>query len=305
MARRLDEFADYRNLRQLSREPSTLTDSTMFERVTSGTIRSLTDFLGSVDATTIFVDAARTDAYTPDGSILYPYRTLEDAVAAMSTARPRVLLLPGTYLPPASISLALSGGTIEGLGRGVTIDGAASVAQVFDIDPAAAATTWGFTLRGLSIRTVEAQVGIQVDNASVARNIILTLSDVSITNKSGTPGNAVDVDHANTSFSITLNIYGRGPLATTFTKAINFAQGNASDRINIESVWLKGGFALGSGTQAMRAVLMNYAIAHQGFSGGAVENLVTSVRGVTESSGTWAAVDADDDAGASYVLTIV
>jgi len=66
----------------------------------------------------VYVDAGRQDSYTADGTVLYPFKQIPDAVSAQITGSAYVLfLMPGTYVDDV---ILVGNVSIVGLDRGVT-----------------------------------------------------------------------------------------------------------------------------------------------------------------------------------------
>jgi len=61
------------------------------------------------NSSTIFLDPTRTDSYTPDGSKAYPYKTLSDALNALSTTR-TVIYIRGQVSLTSNTSIAIPSG---------------------------------------------------------------------------------------------------------------------------------------------------------------------------------------------------
>lgn len=55
------------------------------------------EYPGEIVTTRLRVDGSRIDVYTPDGSLLYPFKTIQDAIDA-ATAGTTVVIAPGTYV---------------------------------------------------------------------------------------------------------------------------------------------------------------------------------------------------------------
>ena len=174
-------------------------------------------------ANTIWCHADSKTTRTEEGSILSPYRTLEGAVAALTSARPNILVMPGEYTIEETLALPTTHGcSITAVGGEVEINAAVTVTPLISIAPAATGGTAVYRTNGLYIANVEtSQLGVQIDNADAEHKTLWILNDCHIEKDSGT---AIDVDHDGVP---TVRIYAN---RCEIEGSINFDVGNPQDR---------------------------------------------------------------------------
>ncbi len=256
-------------------------------------------------ANSIYVDGGRDDDYTANGSFEYPYKTLAAAVAAMTSTRNTLLILPATYTLTASLELPAYECRLVGIGALpdlVKIAAAVAVTPLIDISPASLSSTASYYLSNLLIANSEtSQVGIQIDNASAGKKILLIGSKLEIEDG----GTAIDVDHAGASDAVRIYINNAG---IEIEGAINFDVGNASDKLYINNAVLGGLITFKGDNVASLIRLTNCIVPHDGCAVNDTkttqEIVCLSCKAVTGT--TYTALDTNDiGAGADFTETII
>jgi len=167
-------------------------------------------------------------AATATGTITNPYLTLAAALAATTSSKKTICVLPGTYTLAAAVAIpgTLSGIKIIGVGGSsvTTIDQAADF-DAFTYTPAQAALR-ELTIEGITVLQYAGKTGLSIDDTgqSVA-GITVNLKDVKLT--MDTTGDSLDTVHAVAVAQI-LNIED-----CVFTGLADIDIVNAADRVTV------------------------------------------------------------------------
>lgn len=212
---------------------------------------------------------------------------LQAAVAAQ-VAGQTIRVLPGTYTLTASLTipLAASGGRLEAVGD-VSIVGAASVDQAILINPAVAAATFEYTLKGFdSIKGGANKIGIKLANTTIGKKVLLELENCYVEdNGTGVAMSVVDTDGSNA-----IRVYMTGGAIDT----VNVTPKDNSGRMYFKDVEIDEDmtYAVVDCTHELRFI--NCRLPHAGIKGGHANNLVSVVGSYTVEATAAAAVDASD-----------
>lgn len=194
-----------------------------------------------VSATSGWVDIGQREsresskAITLNG-INYGSITLAMAAAAANDV---IILGPGTYTEDVTWSNA-SNVTLQALLPGtVTIE--AVTAFAVSVNPAAASSTWSFTIRGLTLSHGTGLVGLLINNTNVTKRINAYLDDVDIESETATDA-AIDVNRGGTSsHAIRLYIKGHG---NTIEGLVDYITESTDDRVRFYGMRLIGGVTI-------------------------------------------------------------
>lgn len=188
--------------------------------------------------TSIFVAVNGNDSVN-DGSFNSPYASLEKALSKVSTSKPNVIIMPGSYTHSTDTDITVNGTKIIGVGN-VEIDGSGVTTYGLKTVFGSASGTKEFTMKNISWDS-GAKVGVQLQNTSAGAKINAYFVDCDFSADAVTYS-SIDVDHASTDHAI--RVYCTR--CTTEGK-VDFVAGNAGDRFRFTYGNLRGGLVTGSG----------------------------------------------------------
>lgn len=250
--------------------------------------------------TAIWVDVNRTDDYTANGSVLNPYLTIAAGIAALTSTKNHLLIMPGVYTITASLELPAFACSITGMGgtNAVEINALAAVTPLFNFD-AIMTSSQIIELNNLYINSsAGSQIGIQVDNANCtmisSSKLYLKLEQCEI----GDAGASIDIDHdyATAAIRLTLkNCYIEG--------AVNFDTGHEGDRVKAYNCILEGLWTLQGDNVASEWRFWNcWGMPNGAFAaGGSGSNVIICLGCYVNNNGALAT----GDIGGSFSETIV
>lgn len=142
--------------------------------------------------TSIFVAVNGNDSVN-DGSFDSPYASINKAVSMVTTAKPNVIVMPGSYTLSAAIDITVSGTKIIGIGQ-VDITGPVGGDYCFKTVFGTAKGTKSVTFKNLNIDHDDdaTQVGIQLINTGATAKVNCYIDDVSFGSDGG---NSIDIDN--------------------------------------------------------------------------------------------------------------
>ncbi|RPH88499.1 MAG: DUF1565 domain-containing protein [Deltaproteobacteria bacterium] len=163
-----------------------------------------------------------------------PYASIAKAIAACTTARHDIHVMPGAYTHSDDADITINGTKIVGVGA-VSINCSGCTTYGFKTVFGAATGTKEVTFKNLSINA-GAKVGIQLDNVGATAKVNCYLYDVEIYNTSNSYS-AVDVDHT--------VVAGQGirlyAYRCIFKGKIDVVVGDNGDRFRFKYCELRGG----------------------------------------------------------------
>jgi len=248
----------------------------------------------NVDLTQIVVSKGGLDAN--DGTWDRPLLTLQAALDLASATRPNIIVGPGTYDEaltwPLISGIKLIGQSREG---SVVLTAPITADQVIDVTPGVQTSTFELWLENLYIdhSTVAGQDGILLDNAAMTKKLNCYLRDC-----------GGDADSASDSFITTshadadnaIRVYWEGNNWGVEGR-IYLDVGNNGDRFYATNVVFTGGFVTSADAIVTDFRFIRCTILHEGVTGGATEQVITSVISYSQTGATFAKIDTADLAG--------
>jgi len=232
-----------------------------------------------------------------EGTFVAPYASITKALAAVTSDRKTVLVLPGGYEEEDSLTWpAVSGVSLIGLaGMWQTTLSAVSGDQLISVAPGAVSATWEMWLENLYLdHTVSGQDGLLLDNTGMGKKLNAYLRNVG-----GDADSASDkmltTTHGDTDNAV--RIYWSGDGGSGVEGVVSFTGGNDGDRLHISDAELNGGLSTSDTAVACDIRLQNCTLLHEGVTGGNAAQTVTLVNCFTDAGGTFAVCDASDVAG--------
>ncbi len=252
------------------------------------------------DSTQIWVSKSGDDTLG-DGTAVAPYKTLTKALAAVTSARKTILMLPGEYAEGAAMVWPVISG-VQLIGAGLVTVSSAGTTQVLSIAPGALSDTFDVRIENIDIyHQNSSQDGILVNNTGCGKKIVLTLCNVS-----GDPGDGagdmIATVHADASNAI--RIYWTGDHGEGIGGSIHFTGGNDGDRLHVTDCSIDGGIVTSATAVALDVVLRECLILHAGITGGASQQTVKIVGCFSDNSDTYAVADTGECTG-SQTCTVI
>ncbi len=185
------------------------------------------------------------------------YATITLAMAA-AAAGDVILLGPGTYQEDVTWSNA-SGVVLAAKVPGtVTIE--AVTAFAVSVNPAAASSTWSFTIQGINLSHGDGLVGLLLNNTSVGKRINAYLDNVNIESETATDA-AIDVNRGG-SASDAIRLYATGH-GHTIEGLVDYITESTDDRVRFWGYRLVGGITI-TGAIVMEVCFVNCGIKTSG-----------------------------------------
>lgn len=221
-----------------------------------------------------------------------PFKTIEAAVAAITTSRKTVVLMPGDYTMTTATNITVKGTKIIGLG-GVSIDGSACTTYVFKTVFGTASGTKEFTVENVSIEHGHI-AGIAITNTGATAKVNVYLNDVEF-GCSDVAHQSLDIDNLVNGQAI--RVYANG---CTFEGPVNMVTKDNGDRLRFDGCTLRGGLVTDAGAYTLEILLKNCIVLHAGVSGGASQQTIYALYSLSETDAdpnVYAALDTSDLAG--------
>ena len=219
-----------------------------------------------------------------------PYLTIDAAIAAMTASRNVVMIMPGAYTLSAEIAMPIFDCSVIGVGGGVEVEADSGADSAFAIEPVSLTGTTTYTFQNMYLDHGDV-VGIQIDNASATKKIILALNNMEFGAGSG---NSIDVDHGLNSEAVRIYCDNGG---REIEGPVNFAVNNNGDRCRFDNASLMGGLVSSATATVAEFTLRNCVILHEGVTGGNGSQVMNVIACVSLTGATYAAVDTSDLAG--------
>ncbi len=248
-----------------------------------------------VDALYLVVGKGGNDTYG-NGSWGSPLLTVQAALDLVTATRKVVYILDGTYDEALTWPL-ISGVKLIGMNRewGVALTAPLAADQVINVAPGVQTDSFELYLENLYVdhSTVAGQDGILLNNTSMAKKLNVYLRDC-----------GGDADSASDSFITmthgdadnAIRVYWQGNNGGVEGR-IYFDVGNNGDRFYATGVVFNGGFVSSADAIVTDFRFIRCTILHEGVTGGATEQVVTSVISYSQTGATFAKVDTADLAG--------
>jgi hypothetical protein len=231
--------------------------------ITNGIVDGVAEFWGAkfhnsiIPQKVIYVDKNGSDD-SGDGNFANPYLTLGKAMKMVTATCLHIVLMPGDYAEDVTwvdrnnveVSAFIPG----------TVTLQSVTAFALSINPAAASGTWTAVLRGLTVSHLDGDVGIQVNNATVAKRINLMLYDVDIESDTATD-HAIDVNRGGGAGD-SIRIYATGH-GNTIEGLVDYITESTDDRVRFWGYRLIGGITI-TGNIVMEVAFVNCGIKTSG-----------------------------------------
>jgi len=232
-----------------------------------------------------------------DGSFLTPLATITAALAAVTSARKTIYVLPGNYVEAEEMTWPLISGVkligVAGEQWKTTIGVAAGEDRILTVAPGVQTSTFELWLSGMQFDHDEAgKDGIQLDNTGMTKKLNVYINDVGFEADSASDL-SIDVTHGDTSNAV--RIYwdgGNGDVQGVVD--LNCADGG--DRFYADRVNFYGGIMAGGNVTA-DIRLFNCGVLHEGITEGGTSTVVVCGFCHSLTGSTFAALDTDDVAG--------
>lgn len=238
-----------------------------------------------------------------NGSILFPYLTITEALTKVTSARKIVRLYPGSYAEAAALvwPTGVSGIQLLGYGnRWQTVISASTGDQVIDVTPGVQTSTFELTIAGVQIdHDTTGQDGLDVDNTGMTKKLNIYLGDVGFTGDSA--DKSIVTLQGDTSNAI--RIYWDGQNGNV-EGDVYLDAGNNGNRFYAERVVFDAGMETAADAVAYDIRLLYCGVLHEGITGGNGAQTITAAWCYSNASGTLAALDTHDLAG-SHAEVIV
>jgi hypothetical protein len=249
--------------------------------------------------TQIWVDANSGNDTLGNGTRSAPMKTIEAAYALKSATRNTMFILPGTYLPAATMTLPAYDFKFIGIGGPeLVIIGGSAAAHLFTRAAGALTATTTFTWQDLDLYNGDTYDAIRVDNTTAGNKIIISIKNC----EQEGAGRPINV-HTHGDASNAVRIYADAQ-ENEWEGEVYFAVGNDGDIIQIKNCVLSGGFITGTSATVMRISLHNCLIPATHTTGGASQQ-VCNVKNCHTVSGANETKAVAADIGGSQTVRIV
>jgi len=210
-----------------------------------------------------------------DGSLLTPYLTLAVALAACTTTRKNIIVLPGEYEELVTLVWPnITGISIVGIGDVTITVPATETDEVIKIDPTFSASTFTASLENVTISAPDGVDGIRFNNTNTTgRKFNLTLKNVSIENETATD-KSLYVVHTTTTQA--MRVYADG-LRNIWEGLLFITPENVDDRFFFTNIQCDGGMQFGTATIASSTMFKNCIVKDGGGSGGQDTQILTAL----------------------------
>lgn len=185
-----------------------------------------------------------------EGSLLMPYGTITKALASVTSAKLKIMVLPGEYSEVDIVWPNTSGIEITGIGNVSIVQATDAATPVIKIQPTSTAS-WSASISGIGIISDYTDgTCIDVNNIGLGsgKKINLYLNNVSLSNKAATDKSLIINGVAATAGAIRVYVSGN---YNTWEGIVDFTTTNTGDRLRIYNTRLIG------------AITMNEAIASE------------------------------------------
>jgi hypothetical protein len=224
----------------------------------------------SFDPRVIIVSPSGNDT-TGVGSWNNPYLTITKAFTLVTATRKTIYLMPGDYAEAALLTWpSVNGVRLIGMdGQGnVVISNADAAAEVLLINPTVQTSSFEAFLENVCIEHA-AQIGIEINNTTTAKKVIVQLKGVSTSQVS--TGDSIHVTHTDTGNAI--RIYGKD--CNEIEGLVYFHVLNADDRIRFFQSVLIGGLQTSADATAGEVTLIGSVVLTSGLTIGNAANVLT------------------------------
>jgi hypothetical protein len=237
-----------------------LVDDATVDDVTVTNFVAVGKLVQYVSSTSGWVDIGQQGEFSTRKSVSLngvEYATITLAMAA-AAANDIILLGPGTYTEDVTWSSA-NNVTLQALLPG-TVTVTAVTAFAVSVNPAAATSTWTFTIRDITLSHGTGLVGLLINNTNVTKRINAMLDNVDIESQTATDA-AIDVNRGGTS-AHAIRIYATGH-GNTIEGLVDYITESTDDRVRFWGYRLIGGITI-TGAIVMEVTFVNCGIKTSG-----------------------------------------
>lgn len=258
-----------------------------------GSIIEVVPVLDDASSVYIWVSPEGDDS-SGNGSFEMPYATITAALAAVTTARKTIMVMPGEYVEALSLTwpsidlVSING--VLGQVDGATIKGTAGQTQVISIDPTVQTATFEATISNLTISCPAGVRGITFDNTNVNQKINLYLHNVAVENDTEA-NRAISVVH--TAAGQAMRIYADGQ-RNIIEGLVYIEPKNTNDRFTFDNYQFDGGVQFGTTTIASVSTFKDCIMKDNGGAGGQDTQILNSLGCYSLTGTTYAAAALGD-----------
>jgi hypothetical protein len=239
--------------------------------------------------TTIYVAVWGNDDINT-GSFDSPYASVAAGIAALTSAKKNLCIMPGAYTETVDSDITINGTKIIGIGQ-VDIDVSGCTTYGYKTVFGTASGTKEVTFKNVNI-DAGAKVGIQLQNTGATAKVNCYMTDCEMYNTSASYS-AVDVDHAVVAGQA-IRLYAN---RCVFKGKVDIVVGDDGDRFRFTGCELRGGLVTDAGNYDAEILCAWCIILDGGITGGHSNQRAISVNCVTETNadpnvyGLWASSD--------------
>jgi hypothetical protein len=178
-----------------------------------------------------------------NGSFGSPYLTITRGIAALTSLRNTLIVLPGEYKETALVWPNVTGLSLVAPFGEVNIINSDAAAAVLTIAPTWTASTFEATIKGGVNLAASAQIGLKVANAAMTKKLNVYLDGLSA--EMDTSGDSIDI--AGTVSGQAIRVYARN---LELEGLLHFAANDAGSRLRLENSTFTGGVTVAGGVAA-------------------------------------------------------
>jgi hypothetical protein len=221
------------------------------------------------DPSTIYANKDGVD--DNNGSYFKPVKTITRALALVDATRLVVMVAPGSYEEPATLTWPLRKGVmLIGAGASCTsISAPSSTTGIITVAPGVQTSSFNGHLEGFEIvhdETADID-GITFSNASMTKKLGFTIKNCTFSPDSETDKSIHVETHSDSGNSIRIYVSGDG-CQSEIGGAIYFNINNNADRLHLENCWIIGTITTSSTAIEGRIRLFKCIVPHNAATGG-------------------------------------
>lgn len=233
-----------------------------------------------------------------NGTFNNPYASWTAALAVVTASRKDVMVLPGDYVEAACVSWpTINGANVFVLGD-ATISTTTDEDQVIEIAPGAQTATFIASICAFGTLCVDhgndGQDGVKLTHTSVGKKMIVNVKNV-YDNSHDSGDKFITVTHGGDGNAV--RIYMEGHMWDEIEGAVYFQSKDGGDRLYAQGCWFEGGIEFSTDATALTLRLKDCMVLHESVTGGSTSTVVSALNCFSHTSGTIAALDANDIAG--------
>lgn len=226
---------------------------------------------------TIWVSASGCDTLPGNtmGSLETPYATVDAAVAAITSTKKHIMILPGTYQLTAAMSIMVSGVVIQGIGS-VVLTGPVAGDHCFKTVFGATSGTKEITFKNITLNHKDdaTQIGIFLTNTGATAKIICTLKDVVFGSTGGDSIHVVNLVNGQAIRTYCTGCTTEGP--------VNIVVKDDGDRFRFSYGNLRAGLVTDGGNYDAEILIAWSTFLYDGITGGHANQRVIFIASASE-----------------------